>query len=126
MANCCYSLMDRNEPGTLLMPRQGAKGSEEFMVVIEIPNAAQLPREILADVVRLRSDVEWGVALAKDERGLPAGRGSADRVPDVGRDQADAARFDLECGGNRVVGLGRWLVASHGLVDAETPLEGVD
>jgi hypothetical protein len=39
MANCCYSLMDRNEPGTLFRPRQGAKGFEEFMVVIEIPNA---------------------------------------------------------------------------------------
>jgi hypothetical protein len=31
--------MDRNEPGTSFMPRQGIKGFEEFMVVIEIPNA---------------------------------------------------------------------------------------
>jgi hypothetical protein len=31
--------MDRNEPGTLLMPRQEIKGFEEFMAVIEIPNA---------------------------------------------------------------------------------------
>ena len=33
-----YSLMDRNEPGTLFMTRQVVKGFEEFMVVIEIPN----------------------------------------------------------------------------------------
>jgi hypothetical protein len=44
------------------------------------------------DVVRLRPDVERGVALAKDERGLPAGRAGTDRVPDVARDQADVAR----------------------------------
>jgi chorismate mutase len=31
--------MDRNEPGTSFMPRQGIKGFEEFMVVIEVPNA---------------------------------------------------------------------------------------
>jgi hypothetical protein len=31
--------MDRNEPGTLFMPRQEIKGFEEFMAVIEIPNA---------------------------------------------------------------------------------------
>ena len=64
--------------------------------------------EVLPDVVRLRADVEWGIALAKDERGLPTGCDSAQRVPDVARDQADAARFDLECGGYRVVGLRRW------------------
>ena len=50
--------------------------------------------EVLPDVVRLRADVERGVALAKDQRGLPAGRAGADRVPDVARDQADAARID--------------------------------
>ena len=55
--------------------------------------------EILADVVRLRPDVERGVALAKDERGLPADRAGTARVPDVARDQADVARIDLECGG---------------------------
>src|SRR6478672_7695114 len=82
--------------------------------------------EVLPGVVRLRADVERGVALAKDERGLPAGRDGADRVPDVGRDQADVTRIDLERGGHRVVGLRRWLVAAHGLVDAETALEYVD
>src|SRR6266566_4584577 len=64
MANCCYSLMDRNEPGTLFMPRQGAKVLEEFMVVIEIPNAAQLPRVTLA---------------CRRSSRAPTGRGSAHR-----------------------------------------------
>jgi hypothetical protein len=31
--------MDRNEPGTLLRPVARAKGFEEFMTLIEIPNA---------------------------------------------------------------------------------------
>ena len=55
--------------------------------------------EIVPYVVRLWPDAERGVALAKDERGLPAGRPGTDRVPDVARDQADVARIDLECGG---------------------------
>jgi hypothetical protein len=42
--------------------------------------------EILPDVVRLRADPERGVAFAKDERGLPAGRASTDRVPDRTRE----------------------------------------
>ena len=47
MANYCYSLMDRNEPATSFMPTQGIKGFEEFMVVIEIPNAyGALRREV--------------------------------------------------------------------------------
>jgi hypothetical protein len=44
----------------------------------------------------------------------------------VARDQADVARIDLECGGYRLVGLWRRLVAFHGLVDAEAAFEQVD
>ena len=33
---------------------------------------------------------------------------------------------DLESGGDRAVGLGRGLVPSHGLIDAEPALEHVD
>src|ERR1700728_3119406 len=41
--------------------------------------------EIFPDVVRLRADVERGVAFAEDERGLPAGRaGPAQRTGDLG------------------------------------------
>src|SRR5580693_571702 len=82
--------------------------------------------EVRTDVVRLRADVERGVALAQDEPGLPAGRGSTDGVPYMTRDQADMARIDLERGRYRVVGLRRGLVAAHGPVDAETALENVD
>src|SRR5215469_4930590 len=79
--------------------------------------------EVLAGVVRLRADGEGGVALTQDERGLPAGRRGADRVPDMGRDQADVAGVDLERGGHEVVGLRGWLVAFDGLVDTEPALE---
>src|SRR5271170_5326761 len=82
--------------------------------------------EVLADVVRLRADVERGVALTQDERGLPAGRAGADGVPDVTGDQADVARVTFECGGDRVVGLRGRLVPLDGLVDAEPALEQVD
>ena len=47
--------------------------------------------EVLPYVVRLRAHVERGVALAQDERGLPARRNSAEGVPDVARDQAEPA-----------------------------------
>jgi hypothetical protein len=39
--------------------------------------------EVVPDVVGLRADVQRGVALTEDERGLPAGRTGAERVPDV-------------------------------------------
>jgi acyl-CoA synthetase (AMP-forming)/AMP-acid ligase II len=82
--------------------------------------------EVLADVVRLRADIQRRVALTKDERALPASRAGADRVPDVARDQADVAGSDLERGGYRVVGLLGRLVPLDGLVDAEAALEQVD
>jgi hypothetical protein len=44
----------------------------------------------------------------------------------MGGDQADVARFELERGGDGVVGLLRWLVPLHGLVDAEAALEQID
>ena len=56
-------------------------------------------RRFLPDVVRLRADVEWGVTLTKDGPGLPADRGSTERVPGVTHDQADVAGVGLECGG---------------------------
>jgi len=79
--------------------------------------------QVCPDVVRLRPDAERRIALAKDEGGLPASCRSADRVPDMAGDQADVAGIGLECGSDRPVGLGRWLVAPDGLIDAETPLE---
>jgi hypothetical protein len=44
----------------------------------------------------------------------------------VAGDQADVGGVDLEGGGHRTVGLGRGLVASHSLIDAEPALEYVD
>src|SRR5580658_1320401 len=82
--------------------------------------------EVLPDVVRLRADLERGVALAKDQRRLPAGRASTDRVPDMARDQADVTGIKPKRGGHRVVSLRRWLVAPHGLVNAEAALEQAD
>src|SRR6516164_8039524 len=72
--------------------------------------------EVLADVVRLRADIEGGVAVAENEGGLPAGRGGTDGVPDVAGDQADGVSIRAEGGGDRTVSLLGRLVAPDGLI----------
>ena len=68
---------------------------------------------------RLRSDVERGVALAEDERGLPAGGQRPEGVPGVARDQADVAGIDARALARPSGRPRRRLVTPHGLVDAE-------
>ena len=80
----------------------------------------------MPEVVRLRADVQRGVAFAQDEAGLPAGSQSTQRVPDVAGDQADVARVQAELVDDRTVRLRSRLMAPNRLVHAEATFEQVD
>ena len=62
--------------------------------------------EIVADDVRLRSNSQYIVAVAFDQRSLPAGRNGAERVPSMAGDQTKFGGRNAELFLDVGVGLG--------------------
>ena len=81
--------------------------------------------EVVADNLRLRADVQHIIADTFDQRGLPACRDGAERVPGVAGDHAELRGFGAEFLLDIGVSLARRLVMLDA-VRAEPALEQID
>src|SRR5262245_43477229 len=81
--------------------------------------------EVIADNLWLRTDAQDIVADTLDQRGLPARRDGAERVPCVAGDKAEPRGFDAKLFFDVSVRLARRLMVPYA-VGAESPLEQVD
>jgi hypothetical protein len=81
--------------------------------------------EVVADDLRLRANPQNIVADALDQRGLPAGRHGAERVPGMAGDHAELRRVGPELPFDICVNLPRRLMVLHP-VRTEVPLEEND
>ena len=81
--------------------------------------------QVIADDLRLGADAQNIVADPLDQRGFPARRHGAKRVPGMARDKAELRGLDTELLLDISVSLARRLMVLHA-VRAETPLEKID
>jgi hypothetical protein len=81
--------------------------------------------QVIADQLRLRADPQHIVANPLDQRGFPAGRHRAKRIPCVARDKTEFRGLDTKLGLDMGISLARRLMVLHA-VGAEAPLEQID
>ena len=81
--------------------------------------------QVIADKFGLRADPQHVVASSLDQRGFPASRDGAERVPCMAGDETEPRRLDPELLLDMGVCLARWLMVFDA-VRAEPSLEEID